>query len=398
MIALFTASALASTLSVADYGSVQEAIDASSPGDTVLVGPGTRVGAVRVDKAITLRGVGGRLDGGGSGTVLTVAAPGAVIEGLEITHSGSSLTPPDSCVYIERTAVGAIVRDNELTACTFGVWVNQGEAVEVSGNHVVCPAEGRTADKGNGVHLFDSSHLIVRRNTVSRCRDGVYVSATEDSLIEENEASDLRYGIHYMYSYRNTVRGNVAKNNHGGIALMQSRELEVTGNVAVGNNLQGILFRDTQDSHIEGNRVQGNGEGLFFFSCVGNRIIDNEIVGNQIGARVWAGTEGNVIHGNQFLGNRQQVLFVAAYDQLWGDAEAGNTWSDYMGWDQDGDGRGDIAYRVDALTSALLFRFPASVLLLHSPTMELLSWVQARLPVLRVPTIIDEHPQLREAP
>ncbi|MCO4773850.1 MAG: nitrous oxide reductase family maturation protein NosD [Deltaproteobacteria bacterium] len=377
-----------------DAPSVQETIDLAEDGARVLVPKGTWAGPVVVNKAITLQGDGGVIDGGRVGTVVRLEAPGARLLNLNIKSSGDDRGGPDSCVYVTPEAIGAAVVDSEITDCTFGIWVHEGREVRIEGNHVVGrPDLGHRSNRGNGIHLFDSTGLQVVGNRVEGARDGIYVSATEDSLIAENHTSDLRYGIHYMYSWRNTIRDNTASRNTAGIALMSSQHIVVQRNHSADNEAHGILFRDVQYSRIEANVVENNGEGLFFFSSLDNTIEGNRVAHNAIGARVWAGSERNVIRGNDFVGNKEQVFYVAATDQEWGDAEDGNYWSDYLGWDQDMDGRGDRAYRVDSTTAGLVHRYPAAVLLLSSPALELILRVQQMVPALAVPTIIDRAPR-----
>jgi nitrous oxidase accessory protein len=91
-------------------------------------------------------------------------------------------------------------------------------------------------------------------------------------------------------------------------------------------------------------------------------------------------------------GNRQQVFYVGAEDQIWGEGGRGNRWGDYLGWDQDGDGIGDRPYRVNGLKASLLYRYPAVVLLLRSPALEALFHMAERLPILSTPTIVDVSP------
>ena len=390
MIALLLASALAAEIVVGtDALSVQAAVDAAVEGDVVVLGPGVWHGPVVVDTPITLTSRGGTLRGA-VGTTLRIDAPGVVVDGLELRGSGDDLQGPDACIYITPRGAGAVVRDSEISDCLFGIWLHEVRGARIEGNHVVGRPELRPPAKGNGIHLFDSEHLHVLDNKVEGARDGIYVSATEHTRIAGNEVSDQRYGIHYMYSHDNVVEHNVANHNSGGIALMQSRRLVIRGNTASDNKRHGILFRDVQESQIVGNTVARNAEGLFFFSSLDNIIADNLIENNQIGARVWAGTERNDVHGNGFVANAQQVFYVAAADQSWGP----NYWSDYLGWDQDGDGQGDRPYRNDAFLAQLLHRFPQAVLLLNSPTLELIGHVQTQLPTLRVPTVLDAAPLL----
>ena len=75
-----------------------------------------------------------------------------------------------------------------------------------------------------------------------------------------------------------------------------------------------------------------------------------------------------------------------------GQRAPGNYWSDYMGWDQDGDGIGDRPYRVNSFHSQLIYRFPSAALLMNSPSLETLTLLERRLPFLRTPTITDRNP------
>lgn len=373
---------------------VQAAIERASDGDVVEVPEGVYREHVRVDRRITLRGLGGILDGGGEGTVLRVEAAGARVEGLSVRNSGNDLGAPDACVYVETAAVGSALVRNQLTDCSFGIWIHRTPRARVEHNVVVGRAHLRTADRGNGIHLFDGSHLHVTHNEVRDARDGIYVSATEDSLIAHNRTDHQRYGIHYMYSHRNVLRGNRASDNVGGIALMESRELTVVDNIAERNERFGLLFRDAQDCEIRGNQLVGNGQGMFFFSSTNNVIADNLLRENDIGAKIWAGSVRNRITGNSFIGNRQQIFYVGSSDLVVGDGEHGNYWSDYVGWDQDGDGVGELPYRLDSLTAVLIHRYPGAVLLLRSPSLELLSHLERRMPVLTVPTVVDPTPSI----
>jgi nitrous oxidase accessory protein len=381
-----------------DRVSLQAMLDRAAPGDVVELAPGHYRGPIRIDKPLTLRGRGSIIDGGGVGTVLVVAAPGARVESLVIQGSGDDVGAPDACIYVEPSATGAVLRDNTLRDCAFGIWVHETDGVQIVANRVRGRKDVRVTDRGNGIHLFHARNLVVRGNEVRDARDGIYVSVTEDSLIEDNLAEHVRFGVHYMYSYSNVLRGNVTNHNTLGIALMESRDLIVEDNRAADNRRQGLLFRDLQYSEIRRNRLERNGIGMFFFSSTENVIEDNVVIDNEIGLKIWAGTRRNRVEGNLIRGNREQVFYVGSEDQIWGGSGQGNYWGDYLGWDQDGDGIGDRPHRVDSFTAGLLYRYPSAVLLLRSPALEILSHLADRLPMLRTPTIIDRSPLLGEPP
>ncbi|MBW2359362.1 MAG: nitrous oxide reductase family maturation protein NosD [Deltaproteobacteria bacterium] len=377
-------------------GSLQALVDRAEPGHVLELGPGTYAGPVRIDKALILRGRGSVIDGGGVGTPLVVVAPGVRVEGVVVQGSGDDVGAPDACIYVEPSATGTVLQGNTLRDCAFGIWVHETDGVHIEGNRIWGRKDVRVTDRGNGIHLFNASHLVVRDNEVRDARDGIYVSVTEDSVIEDNLAEHVRFGVHYMYSYRNVLRGNVMNHNTLGIALMESHDLIVEDNRAAGNRRQGLLFRDVRGSQIRRNRLERNGQGMFFYSSTENVIEDNVVQGNEMGLKIWAGTRRNRIEGNVIRGNREQVFYVGAEDQIWGESGRGNYWGDYLGWDQDGDGIGDRPHRVDSFAAGLLYRYPSAALLLRSPALETLSHLADRLPMLRTPTIIDQAPLLGE--
>ena len=379
-----------------DAPDLQGTLDAAADGDTVVVPPGTWSGPARIEHTITLRGEGGIIDGGGHGTVLVVDAPGVRLDDLVVRDSGEDLRGPDSCIYLTPAATDGRIFGARLSDCAFGIWIHETAGVHLVANAIEGKRDAHFANRGNGIQLFDAKRLVIRNNYVAWARDGIYVSATEESLIEGNVVEHLRYGVHYMYSYDNIVRGNISQNNRNGYALMQSRDLIVEDNVGADNEDHGLLFRDAQRCQIRRNHLLRNGQGMFFFSSTENAIVDNELIHNDVGVKLWAGSVRNEIRGNRFIGNRVQVFYVAASDLELGTEGAGNLWSDYLGWDQDRDGIGDRPYRVDAFTSNLVHRYPGAALLMNSPALELLSHLQQRMPVLRVPTLIDYSPVSRE--
>lgn len=379
-----------------DAPTLAATLDLAADGDRVRLPLGEWQGPAVVERSITLVGEGGVLLPPERGDSLQLLAPGAVVQGLHIAGSGDDMNEEDACVWIGPEARGAVVRDSTLRDCLFGIWVHTTTDVQLIDNDIEGRAGVRDADKGNGIHLFDATGLVVRGNQVRHARDGIYVSATEDSLIADNDVSTHRYGIHYMFSYDNRLEGNIAHNNNGGIALMQSRRLVVAHNRASGNRKQGILFRDAQGCDIHHNVLHDNGEGMFFFSSVDNDIHHNHLQGNQHGVRVWAGSYDNRVWANNFIGNQLPVFYVSAYDQEWGHPEeGGNHWSDHLAWDQDGDGISDRPYRADSALARTLHQWPAAILLLNSPAMELIRAAQQRLPALRSPSIVDPRPLVR---
>lgn len=372
-----------------------EAVARAEDGDVVLVPPGVWRGPIRVERAITLRGAGGVIDGGGRGQVIVVTAAGATLEDLEVRGSGADLGTPDACVWTAPSATGVVVTGGRFTDCAFGIYVQRSDRARIEGNTVMGRHEVREADRGNGIHFHDASFVTIRGNTVRGARDGLFIGATDDSLIEDNHVAHTRYGVHYMWSHRNVIRRNVVEDSLVGFALMQSHELSVEENTASRNRRTGMLFRDGKDCRVRRNRVLENGQGLFVYNSLRERFEENLVRHNDVGAKLWGALMvDGVFTGNAFIGNGRQLSYVGRRDLVFGEGQAGNHFSDYLGWDQDGDGTGDRPYRVDGLGAALIERHPSAVLLLRSPALELLSHLEQRMPVFRTFTVIDRAPQV----
>jgi nitrous oxidase accessory protein len=399
-------SALLLLLSAAAYAAVHHPrngaeltaiLETASPGDRIDLGDHRFSGNFNISKTLSITGAGAVLDGEGAGSVLTLNAPAIRLEGLQVRGSGADLRGPDSGIYLTPKANCSKLVSNQVEDCAFGIWVHVCSDVHLIDNTVNGRNTGHPSNRGNGIQLFDCTAVTVKGNKVRHGRDGIYVSATEESLIEANEMEQTRYGIHYMYSYSNTVRHNICRNNNNGYALMESKHLLVEDNLSENNKGQGLQFRDAQYCVIRRNRLIGNKEGMFFYSSTNNEITDNLVQGNAVGAKIWAGSLRNAVFRNRFIANKQQLFYVGSTEIEWGHEGQGNYWSDYLGWDQDGDGVGERPYRVNSFSSRLMYRFPAAAVLMSSPSLETLSLLEQRLPALRTPTITDRHPLLREA-
>jgi nitrous oxidase accessory protein len=167
----------------------------------------------------------------------------------------------------------------------------------------------------------------------------------------------------------------------------------VRNNRAWGNTDHGIMLRTIQDSVIEGNIVAGNHRGFFVYDAEYNTLRGNLIVDNEIGVHLWAGSIHNDVDGNDFVHNREPVRYVGAHDEPWG-LHQGNYWSNYLGWDRDGDGRGDVPYRANDAVDRIVWRYPVAKLLMDSPAVQTLRLVSEQFPLLQVPSIVDAKPRM----
>ena len=121
---------------------------------------------------------------------------------------------------------------------------------------------------------------------------------------------------------------------------------------------------------------------VFIYNANMNSFSANTFEGCDIGIHFTAGSERNEIYGNAFIGNRSQVKYVGTRHIEWSRDGVGNYWSDNPAFDLNDDGIADQPYRPNSLVDQLVWKYPTAKLLLGSPVMQLLRWVQSEFPTL----------------
>lgn len=376
-----------------------------------LLPAGEYHGQFVIDQPMQLRcAPGAVLRADGQGSALIIEASDSSVEGCAILDWGRDLTAMDAGVHIARAASNVVVRDNRLSGPGFGLWVDRSQNVSLIGNRIEGDPSIRSQDRGNGIHLFAVRGARVIDNHVRNTRDGIYIDTSHGNHLEGNVLEDLRYGVHYMFANDNRVIGNVTRRTRTGFALMQSRKLTVVGNRSEQDRNYGILMnyitystiRDNVVSDVQPGDTGGDsmisgdeGKALFIYNSLFNSIENNHFARSTLGIHLTAGSEDNRIAGNAFVDNQQQVKYVATRTQEWSVDGHGNYWSDYLGWDRNDDGLGDVAYEPNDNVDRLLWMYPQVRLLMNSPSIEVLRWVQRAFPVVRSPGVQDSHPLMR---
>ncbi|HRO52989.1 MAG TPA: nitrous oxide reductase family maturation protein NosD [Alicycliphilus sp.] len=385
----------AATISVRPGDDLAEAVTKAQAGDVIEVARGQYRANLLIDKPLTLRGLDRpTISGGNQGDTIRVTAPDVVIEGLIVRDSGDSLKDQNAGIYLYPGAHRAIVRRCDLTYNLFGLWIEKANDVLIEHNTITGKREYASPQRGNGVQLYNTKGAKILNNDISFVRDALYVDVSHNALFKGNKLHHSRYGTHYMNSYYNLWEDNDTFYNRGGLALMEVRHQEVRNNRAWGNSDHGIMLRTLQDSDISGNVVAGNNRGFFIYDVEYIKLNDNLVVDNVVGVHLSAGSTRNEVEGNDFIANREQVRYVGARDEVWG-KQRGNYWSNYLGWDRNNDGKGDVQYEANDMVDRLTWRHPSIKLLLASPAVQALRLVGQQFPVLRVPSVVDPHPRMR---
>lgn len=391
---LFCLQAQAAEHKVVPGQSISEAIDRAKAGDTVVVARGVYPVHLVITKPLHLKGLNRpTLDGGNIGDVIRIKSPDVTIEGFIISNSGADLTAQNAGIYLEPGSDRAVVHNNTINYTLFGLWIEKVKDIQVIANNITGKRDLASAQRGNGIQLYNSRGAKIINNHVSFTRDGIYVDVSDHALFQGNRLHHLRYGSHYMNSNFNVWENNDSYLNRGGLALMEVRNQTVRNNRAWGNSDHGIMLRTIVDSIVEHNVVAGNGRGFFIYDAEYNTLHNNLIIANRVGVHLWAGSIHNDVEGNDLINNSEQIKYVASKDEYWG-VKTGNYWSNYVGWDSDGNGVGDVPYEANDLVDHLTWKYPAAKLLLNSPAVQTLRLVSRQFPLLRATSIVDQHPRM----
>jgi nitrous oxidase accessory protein len=400
---------------------LRDALTRAPEGSTIAVPAGLYRGPVSIDRPVYLRASGAvRLRGDGRTHTIVIGADGVTLQGFDISGSGLDLAKDHAAVYV--TGARAAIVDNYIHDALHGIYVRQADGARIEGNIIlgtesieqpvdpfsarVKPGEAELCAvsldqnrRGNGIHIWNSSHHLIVRNTIRHTRDGVYFSFVEQTEVRDNDIQGVRYGLHYMYSDDNVFEHNVFRDNAAGAALMSSHHIVLRGNQFLANRSHrsyGVLLQTVDDSRLEQNRIDGNTVGVFFESGHGNRLVGNTIERNHIGIHVSDSSDGNEFGENRFSGNLHTVETTGGnLTSRWTIDGRGNYWDSAATIDLDGNGVADLPHRELDLFGALRRDLPVIGLLAGSPAERLLRFVHARLALPGLAGVVDPAPLTR---
>ncbi len=388
----------------ASPGAAAAALAAAGPGDTVVLGAGVHAGPLKLERAAVLRGEPGAVvDGAGRGTVLQVTSPGALVEGLTIRGSGNRVLTVDAGIHVVRAPDVRLAR-LRLTDVLYGVHGERSDRLLVED----CSLAGRVrpgdeSGGGNGIHLWYTDSVTVRRDTVERFLDGIYLSFANRTHVEASVMERCgRYGLHTMYCQSGRVIDSRLSHNVAGCAIMFSNDLLLTRNEFSHNRgprTYGVLLRDCSAGRFLDNRLVDNTIAIFMDNSNRNLVRGNLIQDNGWGVLLFSSCAKNTFTGNAFLNNDYPVaLDMRRSDNRFDDGTTGNFWSENAAYDLDGDGVSDVPYSPVSAFAFVSKQYPDLAILARSPAVVALGVAERVVPALRPSEVVDRFPRVSPPP
>ncbi|MBP2017428.1 nitrous oxidase accessory protein NosD [Symbiobacterium terraclitae] len=312
----------------ADYRTIQEAVNAARPGDTVRVAGGVYAEAVTIregrdrlaiigpgagDAILQGNGIGPGFLIGGSGTV-TIA--GFTVTGFEFGIEVSSNDNVIRDVVLTGNArQGAGVAETSFRSLFYRVTASQngGDGIEINGggNYVIRSELRENGD--DGLDLNGPTNVALH-NLISGNRDrGIEVQG-DTALIAGNRVVGNRIGIASTAGQHLIYDNFVSRNQTVGILLQDSDNSLILANEVTCNQEEGLFFNGGTGFRVIRNKVESNGhDGIELSAGASEAVVDdNEVKENGLaGIRPGSATARNVVRRNKLKRNSPDIEDLA---------------------------------------------------------------------------------------
>lgn len=381
------------------YHSIQQAINASQNGDTVLVDPGIyKEKNITINKSIIFIGNSYPvLDGEHKYEIISVKANNVTIKGFKLIHSGvSSYTDIAGIKIYENKNV--TISGNILEDTFFGIYLQKVTDCLVENNKLTAYATTDQAS-GNGIHCWQCDSLRIIGNTVTGHRDGIYFEFVTNSVIWRNiSRANSRYGLHFMFSHNDAYISNIFQNNSAGVSVMFTHGVKMFNNIFEdnwGDGCYGIFLKEITDSYILGNKFLRNTTAISMEGA--NRILveKNEYINNGWALKIQASCMDDTLTYNNFIGNS---FDIATNGTLVLNNFNHNYWDKYEGYDLNKDNIGDVPYHPVSMFSMIVAENPTAMILFRSVMASLFDKIEKIIPSLTPPNLVDNYPFMKPLP
>jgi parallel beta-helix repeat protein len=307
-----------------NYTTIQDAINASSNGNTIYVFAGTYNENIIVDKSITLIGEDRNIttiEGNSLNATIEIRAEGINLHGFSIQNDGSQdgIHTATSIQAITDAVFTNTFRgihlyyssENTITNCVFHDNTHSGVYMEVGQNNTISENEFYN-NVDEAIYLTGCGITYIERNAIHNNGKGIHALQANGNIIHNNVIISNAYGIHFA-----------------GMITIHSNFNTISHNRINDNTICGIRIEHSQFNRIEFNEIKGNGRGIQFDFTGANLIINNNITSSAITEIDLTLSLGDLIIKNN-IDNSQQSLVLLQINL--GFADASYNWWGSTQW------------------------------------------------------------------
>ncbi len=312
-----------------NYTTIQDAINASSNGDTVYVYSGFYNENITIDKSIDIVGNGTlntTINATGSETVINVTADWVNITGIKIINSGSSELNFDAGIKLNNVKYNKI-EDCNISNNLYGIYIVDSDNCTLKNNEVYNTTH-------TGIHIETSDDCTLIDNNVSFSNQGinqwqyagVHFDNSNENTIENNLMhNNPYYGLRFSNSHSNLIfindiifncgdeagiliewsdyneilNNNISNNTDVGIYITVSFHTNIFNNTLIGNVGPGMQIWSSDYTEVINNTVINNGgDGIYVSDCDNSDIMDNDIINSSSYGLFVRGDDCNIINNN----------------------------------------------------------------------------------------------------
>jgi nitrous oxidase accessory protein NosD len=367
-----------------DYSQLADALAVAPAGAIIEILPGIQIGQWVIDRPLTLRGHHGAiLDGGGSGTTLTITAPDVQVQGLSFQRTG--LQPVDAAILVRARAV--TIEGNRFERFMRGITIGDGAGVNgdaaytiVRNNTLVGWPDETPPERSIGIAVLKASAIRIELNTIFAVQTGIAVDDAPRGLIRGNviRATETAF-VTPLLAGSTSILGatatffsaalclpaasdvvfeqNTLEHNTTAMKLAGSARMTIRQNLLRAQHADALLVHNSTGLLITDNRFLQNPRAVTIGGSGTVDIRQNRFTDNETAFILIAGDAVVTVYHNDFIHNRKLLMRdVQAPTVTW----EGNYWEQHVVADwwfrlraqwvsQDQQGRSVLPYAIDGV-------------------------------------------------
>lgn len=321
----------AATVIVPDsYPTIQQAVNAASDGDTIVIRDGVYIENIKINKSIIIKSENGpsnciveALDTNKS--VFNILADGVRLEGFTIKNANcrvcagvllnnSSNSAIANCIITNSSMGVCLIRSSNISVrqvnATNDIW---GFVLWMSNSSKIVRNVAMNNAKGAILLYRSHSNTILTNDVYNNSFGGIRIFECSNNIVSGNEIKNCGSGIYFHNSVKSAASNNILSKNDLGIKIENCNKLLISGNIVTGNTGmleevgKGIFCINSSDIVMVNNKIGFNRQGIHCTSSLSliianNLIENNDNQGISLGNTMFSLISGNYIKNNGWDG------------------------------------------------------------------------------------------------